>query len=88
MSMIGSAVGGLRNLEKRHRWCGLQSSARHVCYGVRTEHYATVGSAPLRTLEQGLGPKFTPRRATPDRGLHAAVGRDAASALEEAVVAA
>jgi len=27
---------------------------------VRTEHYATVGSALLWTLEQGLGEQFTP----------------------------
>jgi len=33
---------------------------RHVGYGVRNEHYATVGSALLWTLEQGLGADFTP----------------------------
>jgi hemoglobin-like flavoprotein len=33
---------------------------RHVGYGVRTEHYATVGAALLWTLEQGLGDAFTP----------------------------
>ncbi len=59
MSMIGSAVGGLRNLEKLAPVVR-QLGARHVRYGVRTEHYATVGSALLWTLEQGLGPKFTP----------------------------
>ncbi|MEM7132383.1 MAG: globin family protein [Chloroflexota bacterium] len=31
----------------------------HVGYGVRDEHYATVGSALLWTLEQGLGEAFT-----------------------------
>jgi hemoglobin-like flavoprotein len=31
---------------------------RHVGYGVRDEHYTTVGSA-LWTLEQGLGEAFT-----------------------------
>lgn len=59
MSMIGSAVGGLRNLEKLAPVVR-QLGARHVRYGVRTEHYAIVGSALLWTLEQGLGPKFTP----------------------------
>ncbi len=59
MSMIGSAVGGLRNLEKLAPVVR-QLGARHVRYGVRTEHYATVGSALLWTLEQGLGPKFSP----------------------------
>jgi nitric oxide dioxygenase len=31
-----------------------------VGYGVQEEHYATVGSALLQTLEQGLGEDFTP----------------------------
>jgi hemoglobin-like flavoprotein len=33
---------------------------RHVSYGVRDEHYETVGSALLWTLEEGLGKHFTP----------------------------
>jgi hemoglobin-like flavoprotein len=33
---------------------------RHANYGVRDEHYDTVGSALLWTLEQGLGSAFTP----------------------------
>jgi hemoglobin-like flavoprotein len=33
---------------------------RHAGYGVRESHYATVGSALLWTLEQGLGEAFTP----------------------------
>jgi hemoglobin-like flavoprotein len=33
---------------------------RHAGYGVKDEHYATVGAALLWTLEQGLGPVFTP----------------------------
>jgi hemoglobin-like flavoprotein len=33
---------------------------RHAGYGVRDEHYATVGSARLWTLEKGLGDAFTP----------------------------
>ena len=33
---------------------------RHVAYGVREEHYPTVGAALLWTLEKGLGPDFTP----------------------------
>jgi nitric oxide dioxygenase len=38
---------------------------RHADYGVRPEHYATVGEALIWTLEQGLGADFTPatRRA-------------------------
>ena len=33
---------------------------RHVAYGVRKKDYETVGAALLWTLEQGLGPVFTP----------------------------
>lgn len=32
---------------------------RHSNYGVRTEHYATVGAALLWTLQSGLGEAFT-----------------------------
>ena len=59
MSVIGTAVMGLRNLE------GLapivrKLGARHVAYGVKTEHYATVCAALLWTLQVGLKEKFTP----------------------------
>lgn len=33
---------------------------RHVAYGVTAQHYEPVGIALLWTLEQGLGPDFTP----------------------------
>jgi hemoglobin-like flavoprotein len=33
---------------------------RHAGYGVRPEHYETVGAALLWTLGQGLGAAFTP----------------------------
>jgi hemoglobin-like flavoprotein len=33
---------------------------KHVGYGVKPEHYGTVGSALLSTLDAGLGPSFTP----------------------------
>ena len=33
---------------------------RHAGYGVRPEHYETVGAALLWTLGQGLGEAFTP----------------------------
>ncbi|HSL33532.1 MAG TPA: globin family protein [Candidatus Limnocylindrales bacterium] len=38
---------------------------RHVAYGVRPQHFATVGQALLDTLAVGLGDAFTPevRRA-------------------------
>jgi hemoglobin-like flavoprotein len=60
MSMIGSAVGGLKEPGKAwHRWCANWAPAMSAT-ACSTEHYATVGSALLWTLEQGLGPKFTP----------------------------
>jgi hemoglobin-like flavoprotein len=59
MSMIGAAVSGLSNLETLAPVVR-QLGARHAGYGVRAEHYQTVGGALLWTLEQGLGPKFTP----------------------------
>lgn len=33
---------------------------RHVGYGVKAQHYDTVGAALLWTLGAGLGPAFTP----------------------------
>lgn len=59
MSMIGSAVAGLSNLEKLAPIVR-NLGARHVAYGVTDDHYATVGTALLWTLEQGLGEDFTP----------------------------
>ena len=56
---------------------------RHAGYGVREEHYTTVGEALLWTLEQGLGAAFTPevRAAWEDGyGWLAFVMREAAAA--------
>jgi nitric oxide dioxygenase len=36
---------------------------RHVGYGVAAEHYPVVGAALLWTLEQALGPAWTPELA-------------------------
>ena len=58
MTMIGSALGLLDRpaaLLPVLRRLG----ARHVGYGVQTGHYASVGGALLKTLEQGLGQAFT-----------------------------
>ena len=58
MKMIGIAVNGLRQLDALVP--ALQDMGkRHVGYGVRAEHYQTVGEALLWTLEQGLGDEFT-----------------------------
>jgi len=59
MQMIGAAVGKLTDLDSLVPV--LQSlGERHVGYGVQASHYATVGGALLKTLEQGLGAAFTP----------------------------
>jgi len=49
LSNLSSIVGAVEDLGRRH-----------VGYGVQPEHYDTVGSALLWTLEQGLGEDFTP----------------------------
>lgn len=58
MSMITIVVNGLMDLEPllpTVRTLG----ARHAGYGVKPEHYDTVGDALLWTLAQGLGDDFT-----------------------------
>ncbi len=59
MAMIATAVAGLDKLDTivpAVRALG----ARHAGYGVIDAHYDTVAAALLWTLEQGLGPDFTP----------------------------
>lgn len=59
MSAISMAVNGLTHPESIIPAVqGL--GRRHVAYGVKAEHYTTVGAALLWTLEQGLGEAFTP----------------------------
>ena len=59
MAMIATAVAALERIEMivpMVRKLGI----RHIGYGVRDDHYATVGDALLWTLEKGLGSDFTP----------------------------
>ena len=59
MNMIAFCVQGLDALDQLVPAVqGL--GKRHAGYGVTDAHYATVGGALLWTLEQGLGPDFTP----------------------------
>ena len=80
MAMIGLAVDGLDDLDALTP--AVQDlGVRHRGYGVRPEHYDTVGEALLWTLGQGLGDAFTPdvRAAwTEISGLLAGVMKDAA----------
>jgi hemoglobin-like flavoprotein len=59
MKIITMVVRGLQRFDqlKLHVW---QLGRRHSVYEVKPEHYQTVATALLWTLEQGLGPAFTP----------------------------
>jgi len=59
LHMIGLAVSRLNQLETLVPVVQALG-VRHVGYGVKSEHYDTVGAALLWTLEQGLGGDFTP----------------------------
>ena len=59
MQMIGAAVSKLNDLPTLVPILQ-QLGHRHADYGVQDAHYATVGSALLKTLGQGLGEAFTP----------------------------
>ena len=59
MTMLGTAVAGLNHLETLVP--AVQAlGRRHAGYGVKAQHYASVGSALLWTLDKGLGEAFTP----------------------------
>ena len=59
MQMLGAAIG---MLDRPQQLISVLETLgkRHTGYGVRDEHYDTVGEALLWTLERGLGPVFTP----------------------------
>lgn len=59
LEMLSFTVAGLKRV---HELVPLVQvlGRRHAGYGVRDEHYETVGAALLWTLEQGLGSAFTP----------------------------
>jgi len=59
MQMLTAAVKGLPRLDRLVPVLE-DLGRRHADYGVRDEHYETVGAALLWTLEKGLGSAFTP----------------------------
>jgi hemoglobin-like flavoprotein len=59
MQMLATAVMNLHQVEKIIPAVE-DLGRRHVAYGVTARHYEPVGAALLWTLEQGLGPDFTP----------------------------
>ena len=59
MQMLATAVNGLKDLDAIVP--AVQNlGARHEAYGVKEEHYDSVGAALLFTLGKGLGDDFTP----------------------------
>ncbi len=60
MNMITAAVSKLDDLDTLVPI--LQNlGKRHGSYGVQSDHYETVGTALIKTLQQGLGEEFTPK---------------------------
>jgi hemoglobin-like flavoprotein len=59
MQMLTAAVKGLPRLDRLVPVVE-DLGRRHAGYGVKDEHYETVGAALLWTLEKGLGSAFTP----------------------------
>ncbi len=59
MHMLTVVVRGLNRLDQLVP-AVQQLGRRHAGYGVTEAHYQTVAAALLWTLEQGLGPGFTP----------------------------
>jgi nitric oxide dioxygenase len=62
MTTLAVVVNGLTNLESVLPAASALAK-RHVDYGVTAGDYAPVGAALLWTLEQGLGPDWTPEIA-------------------------
>lgn len=58
IAMLAAAVSMLEQPDKLQPTLRALG-ARHADYGVREEHYSSVGAALLWTLEKGLGPSFT-----------------------------
>jgi hemoglobin-like flavoprotein len=56
---------------------------RHVHYGVRDEHYDTVGEALLWMLGETLGPQFTPAACDAWANLYTVVARTMKNAAAE-----
>jgi hemoglobin-like flavoprotein len=59
MQVLATAVTNLHQVEKVLPAVE-ELGRRHVAYGVTEKHFEPVGAALLWTLEQGLGPDFSP----------------------------
>jgi nitric oxide dioxygenase len=58
MATLAAVVGGLGNIETVLPAASALAK-RHVVYGVKPEHYDSVGAALLWTLERGLGERWS-----------------------------
>jgi nitric oxide dioxygenase len=58
MTMLGTVVNGLRDLDKIVP-VAEALAVKHIDYGVKAEHYDTVGASLLYTLKTGLGDDFS-----------------------------
>jgi nitric oxide dioxygenase len=58
MATLATVVGGLGNIETVLPAASALAK-RHVEYGVKPEHYESVGAALLWTLERGLGERWS-----------------------------
>jgi hemoglobin-like flavoprotein len=82
MQMLAAAVGLLNKPDSLIPV--LQDlGRRHVHYGVRDEHYDTVGEALLWMLGETLGPQFTPAACDAWAGLYTVVATTMKSAAAE-----
>lgn len=59
MAMLNTVIAGLTRLDSILP-AAQALAVRHVDYGVKPKDYETVGAALIWTLQQGLGPAFTP----------------------------
>lgn len=80
MSMLGLVVIGLDKLDTILP-AASSLARRHVGYGVRAEHYRSVGAALLSTLEGQLGPAWTEELA---RAWEAAYAKLSSHMIDEA----
>src|SRR6267154_625041 len=63
MATLAVVVGSLHSLQTILPAVSTLAK-KHVEYGVKPSHYASVGAALLWTLERGLGAAWTPEAAT------------------------
>ena len=70
MATLAIVVQGLNNLDAILPAASALAK-RHVSYGAEPAHYPVVGQALLWTLEQGLGPSWTPEVAAAWTGAYA-----------------